>query len=351
MRAFIFFLLLFTYTRIEAQNGDILQREIEKAMTYEVNMDTSKTTGWVIGCIDNDSTWIYGYGRISKTSTIKPDGNTIFEIGGASKIFTATAIHQLTEKNIVHYDSVVNTYLKPAQRFPLGNKITLLQLMTHTSGLQKLPEGFGMNEFDQDQPYLTYTEGELFKFLQSMDTADLKIGKYLYSHLNHSLLEIIIKNKGEYALLTQFEHSLNDTTCTHAQGYNPGQRPVPNWRFGETFHYSLGMHTNMVDILNFLKTHLSIKDSVHTQSFSTTQKSIFKTEIDKYTTIGKIWHILKVSKQVEVCLQSGATNGQSAFIALVPNTKTAVVILANSRLVQGRLGMLILKILNYNWKR
>ena len=351
MKPFIYLLIFLSYTQIKAQNGSILQREIDKAMKYEVNMDTSKMTAWVIGCLDHDSAWIYGYGHISKTDMRKPDGNTLFEIGGLTKTFTANVVHSMTEKKLLHYDSTVNTYLKPAQRFPLGNKITLLQLMTHTSGLPKMPEGFGMTEFDQDQPYLAYTEAQFFESLKTLDTVDIKLGQYLYSHINHAILEMIVKNKEHHTDLTKFDRRLKDTIFPQAQGYNPVQRPVPNWRFGETFQFSVGIKANMTDLLDFLKFQMSIKDTIHTQSLAETQKPIFKTGIDKYTTISKLWHVLKVGKHVEVCLQSGATNGQSAFVAFVPETKTAVVVLANSRLVQGKLGMIVLKILNYNWKR
>ena len=329
----------------------VLQSEIEKAMTYEVDMDTSKTTGWVIGCIDHDSTWVYGYGRVSKIKDTKPDGNTVFEIGGTSKIFTGAIIHKLVEMQVLHYDSTINTYLKPAQRFPLGNKLTVLQLMTHTSGLPKLPDDFGMNEYTQDQPYVTYTEGVLFENLKQIDTTYIKVGKYQYSHINHALLEIIIKNKGHYSDLTQFETRQDDTIFPHAQGYNPGQRPVSNWVFGETFRFSLGMKSTMNELLAFMKTQMGIKDSLSYKSIGETQKALFKTDVDKSTSVGKIWHVMKMKKDVYICLQSGSTNGQSAFVACLPQTKTAVVILANTRLVQGKLGMIILRMLNFNWKR
>jgi serine-type D-Ala-D-Ala carboxypeptidase/endopeptidase len=351
MRRYTFLFIILCFSTTYAQNGLALQSEIEKAMTYEVDMDTAKTTGWVIGCIDHDSTWVYGYGRVSKNKTLVPDGNTLFEIGGTSKIFTGAIVHKLCQTRVLHYDSTINTYLKPAQQFPLGNKLTILQLMTHTSGLPKLPDDFGVSEYNQEQPYITYTEGELFESLKQMDTTHLKIGKYQYSHINHALLERIIKNMGHFKDFTQFVTPLADTLFTYAQGYNPGQRPVANWRFGETFNFSLGMKASMNQILDFMKKQMSIKDSLSYKNIDETQKPLFKTDVDKMTSVGKIWHVMKVKKGVNICLQSGSTNGQSAFIAFLPQTKTAVVILANTRLVQGKLGMLILRMLNFNWKR
>ena len=56
-------------------------------------------------------------------------------------------------------------------------------------------------------------------------------------------------------------------------------------------------------------------------------------------------------KEPFICLSSGATSGHSAVIVFVPQTKTGVIILANSRAIQGELAMAILKMLNNNWKR
>jgi serine-type D-Ala-D-Ala carboxypeptidase/endopeptidase len=348
--ALVFFLSCFSLS-LMAQIRELLQREIDKALVFDINMDTSKVTGWVIACIDNDSTWIYGYGRVAKTTKIAPDAHTIYEIGGLTKVFTGTIIHRMVEKKILHYDSTINHYLRPHQQFPLGNTITLLQLMTHTSGLPKLPNNFGLNEFSQDQPYQTYTEQTLFDDLKTLDSSAIKRGLYLYSHLNHAILEKIIENKGGYADLKKIENRLIDTTLVFAQGYNIGKLPVQPWRFDETFRYSLGIKASMNELVEFVKVHMGLKDTSQFKSLSETQKPLYKTNIDKSTYSGKIWHVLKQKKNVEICLQSGSTNGQSAFMAFVPNTKTGVIVLANSREAQGQLGMIILRALNDNWKR
>ncbi len=334
-----------------AQNGLELKREIDKAMAYEVDIDTARMPGWVIGCIDNDSTWVWGYGRISKLNNSIPDRHTIFEIGGVTKAFSGSIAQLMAEQGILNFDSTINTYLKPEQRFMMGERITLLQLITHTSGLHKMPDGFGAGEKDKNQPFADYSEEDLFEALKTVDSSDLKIGKYLYSHLNHAILEKIIENKGGLYALKHFEQQLNDTNFVYIQGYNPGEFPVPNWRFGETFKYSIGMKANMNMMLDFVKWNLGLKDTTQFQILRGVQEPLFKTNIDARTSIGKAWHIYQYKKRPVVCVQSGSTNGQSAFVAFVPETKTAVIILANSRLVQAKLGMLILKMLNYNWRR
>ena len=274
--------IMLSFSTIYAQNGIELKSEIEKAMAYEVDMDTSKITGWVIGCVDHDSSWVFGYGHTSKVSKIKPNGQTIFEIGGVTKSYTAMVAQLMAQRGILHLDSALNIYLKPEHRFLMGNSITLLQLMTHTSGLPKFPDGFGRNDSDKNQPYEDYTEGMLFEYLKTVDSIDLKKrGKYLYSHLNHAILEKIIENKGGMSALKNFERRTDNSSITYAQGYSPAQVAVPNWQFNETFKFSVGIQANMVELLDFMKSNLGVKDTSLYTILRGTQEPIFKTGIDK----------------------------------------------------------------------
>jgi serine-type D-Ala-D-Ala carboxypeptidase/endopeptidase len=348
---YIILLLISLSFNAYSQDGKTLRKEIEKAIYYDSDLDTVKTPAWVIGCIDNDSTWVYGFGKIAKNSPIKPDGKTVFEVGGLTKAYTSTVVQLMVKNNILHIDSSINNYLKPTQRFPAGSKITLLQLMTHTSGLPKLPEEMGAEERDKDQPFEFYTEGMLFEFLKSLHTTDLNIGKYLYSHINHAILEKIIVNKGNIGDLTHIENSLSDPERVYAQGYNPGQRAVPMWQYNETYKYSVGLRLSTNEILDFLKSQMGMKNTEFQKYFADTQIPLFHTQLDKITYVSKAWHVIKEKKRPNICIQTGSTNGFSTFVAFVPETKTGVVLLTNSRKIQGRLGMAILRILNYNWRR
>jgi serine-type D-Ala-D-Ala carboxypeptidase/endopeptidase len=349
MRLLIVFLLLPFLTK--AQDRKALERAVINILKYHADMDTVKTTAWVIGCIDGDSAWVFAYGRLSKETKIKPDGNTIFEVGGVTKSYTSTAAHFLVYNKKLNYDAKINVYLTDNQRFPLGEKITLLQLMTHTSGLPKILEALRNDEKDKDQPYADYTEGMLFDGLRGLDSTETKVGTYKYSHLNHAILEKIIQNQGAYDDLKAIENRLDTTPLTYVQGYNPGHRPIENWVYNETFKYSNGLKLSALELMDFVKTHLGIRDKSFYDILKETQEPLFKTDVDKYTQVGKAWHIMKQKKTPKICLQTGATNGQAAFIGFVPETKTGVIVLTNSRLVQANLGLMILRVLNENWER
>lgn len=72
------------------------------------------------------------YGYSDYENRVKAFNTTTFSIGSVTKQFTAVAIAQLVEKNKIAYDDQVSKYLSDV---PFGDKITLHQLLTHTSGL------------------------------------------------------------------------------------------------------------------------------------------------------------------------------------------------------------------------
>ncbi len=330
-------LLLFVSSNLFAQNGVALKHVIDQLLRRDNRVDSAKVTGFVIGCLDGDSSWIFPFGRLSKTTNDAPNGDTYFEIGGVSQVFIANRLYELVEKKQLDYAAPVNLYLPTSLQFPMGNRMTLLQLATHTSGLPKLPDDIGTFESDKEQPFEAYTEGVLFDYLKNFDTTLLTANKYRYAPLNYAILEKVLEKKG----LLNFQ---KDTVSNkiYAQGYNLAQKPVELGRFNETFRWTLGRQANVKQLLNFIREQLDIKE-LHV--------ALYPTNIGKFTSIGKAWHVIKENKHINICVATGTTTGQSAFVAFVPETRTGVVVLTNSRLVAGKLGLAVLRVLNENWKR
>jgi CubicO group peptidase (beta-lactamase class C family) len=215
--------------------------------------------------------------------------------------------------------------------------MTLLQLVTHTSGLPKLPDNIGAFEVDKEQPFEAYTEGVLLDYLKTFDTTLLTVGKYRYAPLNYAILEKVLEKNG---FLTIEKDTFSNKI--QAIGYNLAQKPVGTWRFNETFKGALGKQATVKQLLGFMKQQLDIAEL---------NTALVPTNIGKYTSMGKAWHVIQETKNLTISVANGTTAGQSAFVAFVPKTRTGVVVLTNSRLVGGKLGMAVLRILNENWKR
>ncbi len=83
----------------------------------------------------------YGVTDIEKKTPVVPD-KTIFRIGSITKVFTATAVMQMTDRKKIKLTDDVNKYLTgvtvPAT---FSQSITFHDLLTHTSGLDEISPG------------------------------------------------------------------------------------------------------------------------------------------------------------------------------------------------------------------
>jgi CubicO group peptidase (beta-lactamase class C family) len=70
------------------------------------------------------------------------DGDTVFEIGSITKVFTALLLADMVDKNEVTLSDAAAKYLPPDIKVPSrnGRAITVVDLATHTSGLPFMPE-------------------------------------------------------------------------------------------------------------------------------------------------------------------------------------------------------------------
>ena len=73
-----------------------------------------------------------GYGLRNAAEKIPNDQNSIFQIGSITKQFTATVILKLQEEKKLN---VSDKLIKYFPDYPKGDSITILHLLTHTSGI------------------------------------------------------------------------------------------------------------------------------------------------------------------------------------------------------------------------
>jgi CubicO group peptidase (beta-lactamase class C family) len=78
----------------------------------------------------------YGYADAAKRTLVDPE-NTMFRPGSISKLFTWTAIMQLSEQGKIDLDADINRYLDFKVVGKGGAKITIRNLMTHRAGFEE----------------------------------------------------------------------------------------------------------------------------------------------------------------------------------------------------------------------
>jgi len=130
--------------RAGQNSGDLLNdSEIRRLAAERIKAlgGEQNGVGIVVGTISSEGRKIISAGERSLDDPHPLDGDTVFEIGSVTKVFTALLLAEMAEKNEVGLNDPVAKYLPAGFKVPEGNGKTIspLDLATHTSGLPFMP--------------------------------------------------------------------------------------------------------------------------------------------------------------------------------------------------------------------
>jgi D-alanyl-D-alanine-carboxypeptidase/D-alanyl-D-alanine-endopeptidase len=115
---------------------------------------------------------------------------TLFEIGSISKVFTGLLLAQAVEAGDLSLDDSIGRLLQDKVEFTHADtgRITLRQLVTHTSCLPRLPPDFRQAGYERQNPYRTYDRARLWKTLGQLRLADAAPCDAAYSNFGFAVL-------------------------------------------------------------------------------------------------------------------------------------------------------------------
>ncbi len=116
--------------------------------------------------------------------------DTKFRLGSITKQFTATLTMQLVEQGKIKLDGKISDYL-PDYRKDIGEKVTIHQLLTHTSGIPSYTGQPGFFENVSRNPY------KVDDFVKKYASGNLEFepgSKYSYNNSGYFLLGAIIEH-------------------------------------------------------------------------------------------------------------------------------------------------------------
>jgi CubicO group peptidase (beta-lactamase class C family) len=356
-----------------------LKNEIESLITPWIAKKAH--INLVIGVIQGEERWVYGWGpteaatlaggkQLEVSGAIAPpDGNTLFEIGSLTKVFTSTLLSLLVERQQLQLTTPINQFGQPYHALP--DTITLESLATHTSGLPRLPDNMAAAyRADPKNPYAAYTFADLHAYLQSHRGQPSKTtGLISYSNLGVGVLgNMLADHLGqsyEVAVIDQICDvlALSDTRITLdaeqqsrlAMGYLEDNKPTPPWDL-PALAGAGALRSTAHDLLTFLDANLQPEPTPIAQALRNTHPLRYKdlapvsglpsliNRIAGWTRrlrgailvqaslegVGLGWFIDNLpSIGHRVYTHTGGTGGHRSFIGFIPATQTGVVVLFN----------------------
>lgn len=290
----------------------------------------------VVGVIDGRESAVYGFGKAGKHA---PDARTVYEIGSATKTFTALLLAQAAAAASVKLDDPVAKLL-PGYAIPAyeGQQITLLDLATHSSGLPRLPGNLPMRQ--PDNPYADYTEEKLQSFLQSHQLARRPAASYAYSNLGYGLLghALSAQAKLPYAALVRERITAPlgmastaveltpDMRARLAPGHSATGQPAANWDMG-ALPGAGALRSDAHDLILYLKVHMQTGADAASPYALVRQAQRPAPAPDMR--IGLAWHLNPVRGRA-VVWHNGTTGGYASFVGFTADGQRGVVVLASS---------------------
>ena len=313
--------------------------EIRKILADRVGAGNTGI-GIVVVVVDSKGRRVVAYGSPGKDDKRPLDGDTIFEIGSMTKVFTSLALMDMARKGEISVTDPVSKYLPGGVKVPErnGKKITLQDLATQSSGLPRMPNNF--NPKDPSNPYADYTPDLLYAFLSSYElTRDIG-SQFEYSNLGVGLLgqALSLRAGMDYEslvharILGPLHMDSTGVTLTPgmkarlAVGHGPGLNPVANWDVGALAGAG-ALRSSANDMLTFLGANLGYVKTPLAAAMAE-QISIRRPAGGAGMQVAYNW-LVQTKNGNSIIWHNGGTGGYRTWMGFDPKSRAGVVVLLN----------------------
>ena len=151
------------------------------------NLADGLVSGLSIGVKRGDDLLLaQGYGSADLENSVPAGPHTVYRIGSITKQFTAAAVMQLVDRDVIGLDDPLNKFLPDYST--QGHNITIHHLLTHTSGVRSYPS----DDTPVETLPLDLSDAELRALIEA-EPLDFTPGEaYRYSNAGFMLLGMIV---------------------------------------------------------------------------------------------------------------------------------------------------------------
>ena len=321
-------------------------REIRRMLVTRVDVQ-KQATGVVVGIVEPRGRRVIAYGTRGLADRRPVTGDTVFDIGSITKLFTSLLLADLAARGELAIDDPVARYLPAEIRVPErdGRPITLADLATHTSGLPLRPGN--LVSADPENKYAGYTIERLYEFLSGYALPRTPGSAYEYSNAGYGLLgDIVARRIGqgyEAAVRSRITGPLGmaDTRIAAtpamkaraAVGYTLELVPAPAWDFG-ALEGAGALHSTANDLMKLLEAHLGYRKTALGPALRAMLATRRPGGMAPSTQIALGWNVL-VADGREIVWKNGSVGGYRAFLGFDLAARVGVVALSNAQTAVG----------------
>lgn len=319
--------------------------EIRQILVDRIDVQ-HQSVGIVVGVIGPEGRRVVAYGHLEKDDPRPLNGDTVFEIGSTTKVFTSLLLAEMVQRGEVALDDPAAKYLPTDVKMPErnGRAITLGDLATHTSGLPRSPSN--LTPKDRANPYADYSVEQLYQFLATYQPPRDIGSQYEYSNPGGGLLGHVLALRAglDYETLVRSRIcdplGMNSTRITldaemkarMAVGHNYAMERAGNWDL-PTLAGAGALRSSANDLLTFLSANLSYTNCALATAMAAMLR-VRRSTGQPHLEIALGWHVL-TSGEKEIVWHNGGTGGFRSFMGFDPKARIGVVALSNAMTVAG----------------
>ncbi len=227
----------------------------------------------LVGVVKGHHSALISCGEIRKNTNTRPTATTMWQIGSVSKVITTTILAIMVNEGKVKLSDPLSKFLPIGFHTPnyQQQKITLLDLATHTSGLPR-EAGAENSSLDDFQNNYAYKADEVYTWLNTYKLQHAPGTFYQYSNIGFGLLgnSLAKVERKTYAQLVNHyitkKLGMANTTLT-PNAHQKQLEASSYWMNGDlikndwVFNYnrpSGGVYSNGSDLLKFLRYNLNL---------------------------------------------------------------------------------------------
>jgi len=268
------------------------------------------------------------------------DGDTVFDIGSLTKLFTSAALADMVVRGEMKMDDPLGKYLPADVHVPefAGRPITLLDLATYSPGLPGWPADMPALAA---KPFPDYSTGQLYQALSRLTLNDAPGTHYAYSNFGYGLLGLAMARHAgmdfESLIVSRICNPLGmestriRPTSRMQERISPGHfqklAKVASWNMPPAFAAAGAFRSTANDLLKFLAAAMGSKPSPLAPAFAEMMKT--RRPSDKpETQVAAGWFITSGHDDTLIW-KDGGVLGYSSFLGYSAARNSGVVVLAN----------------------
>ncbi|WP_084478657.1 serine hydrolase [Dickeya sp. NCPPB 3274] len=308
----------------------------------------------------------YCYGVTDEQGGYAITPDTLFALGSISKGITADVVSQLVLQKKLRWEDTLATLLPEST--PLSEdakRITLLQLVTHTSGLPRQDIDFHiLTKFVRylgsgENFYGGLDSDEVLHYLADFSAPSHPTAQY--SNLGYAVLGYILKDKFHQSIEDMAKDRLFIPLYMRQTSFRPetlarfafralghaGDQPkfiargalTPDWHFSNNMLAAAGLYSNAHDLILYLRAHLGDTPSpLINQAFAQINQGYAR----HGNQVQNIAWVTDIDGKNSITYQVGYIGGYSSFIGFDKQNGNAIVVLQNAFNWSNYLGITLL---------